>query len=29
MGQQARVVFDSERGAVGRVMKLIDRMLQE
>jgi 3-deoxy-D-manno-octulosonic-acid transferase len=29
MGQQARVVFDSERGAVGRVMELIDRMLQE
>ncbi|HET7332884.1 lipid IV(A) 3-deoxy-D-manno-octulosonic acid transferase [Dyella sp.] len=29
MGCQARVVFDSERGAVGRVMRLIDRMLQE
>jgi 3-deoxy-D-manno-octulosonic-acid transferase len=29
MGRQARVVFDSERGAVERVMKLIDRMLQE
>jgi 3-deoxy-D-manno-octulosonic-acid transferase len=29
MGHQARVVFDSERGAVGRVMRLIDRMLQE
>ncbi|RUL70991.1 lipid IV(A) 3-deoxy-D-manno-octulosonic acid transferase [Dyella choica] len=29
MGRQARIVFDSERGAVGRVMGLIDRMLQE
>lgn len=29
MGYQARVVFDSERGAVRRVMQLIDRMLQE
>lgn len=29
MGRQARVVFDSERGAVGRVMELIDQMLQE
>lgn len=29
MGHQARVVFDSERGAVRRVMQLIDRMLQE
>ena len=29
MGKQARVVFDSERGAVRRVMELIDRMLQE
>lgn len=29
MGHRARVVFDSERGAVGRVMRLIDRMLQE
>jgi 3-deoxy-D-manno-octulosonic-acid transferase len=29
MGRQARVVFDSERGAVGHVMRLIDRMLQE
>jgi 3-deoxy-D-manno-octulosonic-acid transferase len=29
MGRQARVVFDSERGAVRRVMQLIDRMLQE
>lgn len=29
MGQLARVVFDSERGAVRRVMALIDRLLQE
>lgn len=29
MGQIARVVFDSERGAVRRVMALIDRLLQE
>ncbi|MGC1549732.1 MAG: lipid IV(A) 3-deoxy-D-manno-octulosonic acid transferase [Rhodanobacter sp.] len=29
MGQVARVVFDSERGAVRRVMGLIDRLLQE
>jgi len=29
MGRVARVVFDSERGAVRRVMTLIDRLLQE
>jgi 3-deoxy-D-manno-octulosonic-acid transferase len=29
MGHLAREVFDSERGAVGRVMRLIDAMLQE
>lgn len=29
MGGRARHVFDSERGAVGRVMTLIDRLLQE
>lgn len=29
MGEQARHVFDSERGAVKRVMELIDQQLQE
>lgn len=29
MGMHARVVFDSERGAVQRVMELIDKQLQE
>ena len=29
MGRQARRVFDSERGAVGRVMRLVDELLQE
>lgn len=29
MGKHARRVFDSERGAVGRVMELIDRVLEE
>jgi 3-deoxy-D-manno-octulosonic-acid transferase len=29
MGEAAREVFDSERGAVGRVMTLIDGLLQE
>jgi 3-deoxy-D-manno-octulosonic-acid transferase len=29
MGRDARRVFDSERGAVGRVMKLVDDILQE
>ncbi|HEX7814244.1 lipid IV(A) 3-deoxy-D-manno-octulosonic acid transferase [Dyella sp.] len=29
MGERARHVFDSERGAVKRVMKLIDQQLQE
>ncbi|TBR36326.1 MULTISPECIES: lipid IV(A) 3-deoxy-D-manno-octulosonic acid transferase [Dyella] len=29
MGTRAKVVFDSERGAVKRVMELIDRQLQE
>jgi 3-deoxy-D-manno-octulosonic-acid transferase len=29
MGNHARRVFDSERGAVGRVMELIDRVLEE
>jgi 3-deoxy-D-manno-octulosonic-acid transferase len=29
MGRQARRVFDSERGAVGRVMELVDRVLEE
>ncbi|WP_049623088.1 lipid IV(A) 3-deoxy-D-manno-octulosonic acid transferase [Frateuria defendens] len=29
MGRKARAVFDGERGAVGRVMTLIDHLLQE
>jgi 3-deoxy-D-manno-octulosonic-acid transferase len=29
MGRAARIVFDSERGAVGRVMRQIDDLLQE
>jgi 3-deoxy-D-manno-octulosonic-acid transferase len=29
MGMHAKVVFDSERGAVQRVMELIDKQLQE
>ncbi|HEV2540054.1 MAG TPA: lipid IV(A) 3-deoxy-D-manno-octulosonic acid transferase [Frateuria sp.] len=29
MGRDARRVFDSERGAVGRVMELVDRVLAE
>jgi 3-deoxy-D-manno-octulosonic-acid transferase len=29
MGKAARHVFDSERGSVGKVMKLVDRLLQE
>jgi 3-deoxy-D-manno-octulosonic-acid transferase len=29
MGAAARHVFDSERGSVGKVMKLVDRLLQE
>jgi 3-deoxy-D-manno-octulosonic-acid transferase len=29
MGRNARRVFDSERGAVGRVMELVDRVLEE
>jgi 3-deoxy-D-manno-octulosonic-acid transferase len=29
MGARARHVFDSERGSVGKVMKLVDTLLQE
>jgi 3-deoxy-D-manno-octulosonic-acid transferase len=29
MGANAKIVFDSERGAVQRVMGLIDKQLQE
>jgi 3-deoxy-D-manno-octulosonic-acid transferase len=29
MGTAARHVFDSERGSVGKVMELVDRLLQE
>jgi 3-deoxy-D-manno-octulosonic-acid transferase len=29
MGTRARYVFDSERGSVGKVMKLVDTLLQE
>jgi 3-deoxy-D-manno-octulosonic-acid transferase len=29
MGNAARIVFDSERGAVKRVMGMIDDLLQE
>jgi 3-deoxy-D-manno-octulosonic-acid transferase len=29
MGEAARIVFDSERGAVKRVMGMIDHLLQE
>lgn len=29
MGMVARIVFDSERGAVKRVMAMIDNLLQE
>jgi 3-deoxy-D-manno-octulosonic-acid transferase len=29
MGDAARIVFDSERGAVKRVMGMIDDLLQE
>ena len=29
MGARARHVFDSERGSVGKVMELVDRLLQE
>jgi 3-deoxy-D-manno-octulosonic-acid transferase len=29
MGMVARIVFDSERGAVMRVMGMIDNLLQE
>jgi len=29
MGRRARMVFDSERGAVGRMMRLVDGLLQE
>ncbi|MET0505058.1 MAG: 3-deoxy-D-manno-octulosonic acid transferase, partial [Luteibacter sp.] len=29
MGIAARHVFDSERGSVGKVMSLVDRLLQE
>jgi 3-deoxy-D-manno-octulosonic-acid transferase len=29
MGDRARYVFDSERGSVGKVMELVDRLLQE
>lgn len=29
MGRRARMVFDSERGAVGRVMRLVDGLLEE
>lgn len=29
MGHAARQVFESERGSVGKVMKLVDTLLQE
>jgi 3-deoxy-D-manno-octulosonic-acid transferase len=29
MGVAARQVFESERGSVGKVMKLVDTLLQE